>query len=526
LTINYNFKINWKKILNFNRNFEIRDISKSLEEKFRIPLTPIEIDGKTFRYFNKLLYPKFINDQQNIVDIIVSNDEDKIIGIYFYETQMAGVHNIYRKIPNNLIIFRQNDLNNINEFFNKLQLNLIENNYPRISIVRIFKEKAIELINNHCIEIDKISIHEFFGRSMDLIQDLFEQQLFFLYPEPNIYKFIKEGLKLLNGIRIKSIYQFFNEILPEFNIAIILFSKKLSLIIKIQNIKSITGISNFDLKLIRPEDLGINLMDLTPEGILHLLRSKLEVENLYLLKQKKVILLFSDLFELKIPFIKDQLLLILQKVLFGYRSFEKNWYLVPRPKVYNSFLRFLVRIFGINLNLKKISHWAIPELFFNIFESYFGLKSKVLIILTDILKYKKLNLKNLNYLNFAFKSAIIFDIENSSIKGIIPIKKDEIFSAHEENNLESIRLKLLRNYGFISAVIILDKHLIFQSITNFIFKLSKFNPIKKYKTFKMYKKNYYFLMYPELPPYKLLKEKGIIALFKMLIPIFIDRYEF
>jgi len=33
-------------------------------------------------------------------------------------------------------------------------------------------------------------------------------------------------------------------------------------------------------------------------------------------------------------------------------------------------------------------------------------------------------------------------------------------------------------------------------------------------------------MYPELPPYKLLKEKGIIALFKMLIPIFIDRYEF
>jgi len=70
--LNEGFKHNWLKILKFNDNLNIlEDITES-RENVRIPLTNITVDPLYLYYFFKLLYPRFVNDQQNIdVEITV-----------------------------------------------------------------------------------------------------------------------------------------------------------------------------------------------------------------------------------------------------------------------------------------------------------------------------------------------------------------------------------------------------------------------------------------------------------------------
>ena len=72
---------------------------------------------------------------------------------------------------------------------------------------------------------------------------------------------------------------------------------------------------------------------------------------------------------------------LFQKILFRFRDYENHWYISPKPSIYNTLQRFLLRLVGYNINLRKISHWAIPGLFFTLFTSFFGLNSKILIII-------------------------------------------------------------------------------------------------------------------------------------------------
>jgi len=72
--INKNFKDNWLKILRFNTNREILEDPENVKEYFRIPLTPISINANLLYQFFELLYPKFINDQQHILDIILMDN--------------------------------------------------------------------------------------------------------------------------------------------------------------------------------------------------------------------------------------------------------------------------------------------------------------------------------------------------------------------------------------------------------------------------------------------------------------------
>jgi hypothetical protein len=524
--IHKKFKENWLKLLKYNRDVKIYEQASQFKERMKIPLTPLEVEGYIIYKLFEILYPRFINDQQNILDIIISEDGKKIVGFYLYETEKAGIHEQYRKLSNDLMIYQEKDLNNLDEFFNKIQSILVEKESIRISIMRIFKEQAIELINHHYDLIDECSNYEFLTNFVYLTQELFEKELLFLYPEPNGFKFIKDVINLLKGMNISKLFESFYEILPEFNFAILLDSDDLKLIIQLK--KSRRGISDsnlsIDLKLL--EEIGIELEGLSIYEIISSIKKKLDVENVFFINLNQIISIFSELFEIELPIRKNKALLVLQKALFGFRSYENLWYMTPRPKYYLSSIRFLLRLFGINLNLKKISHWSIPELLFNSFESYFGLYSKILIIFTDVNKliYKK-NMVEEN-LTDGFEGAVLIEFENSSPIKIIPIEKNKIIVENEENSLEHIRARISSQYGYVTSVLNIDKAIINKTIDNFVFKLSKFNPLAKLKAFRMYKKKYYFNMYPELPPFKLIKDNGVISLFRMILPILIDKHEF
>ncbi|MHA1150078.1 MAG: hypothetical protein ACTSR8_17735 [Promethearchaeota archaeon] len=520
--INYNFKLNWLKILNFNSNVEIWNESEEFDEKVRIPLTPIHLNASLLYYYFELLYPRFINDQQNIVDIIISDDKQNLNALYLYETKKAGIHESFRKLSNKTIIYQEKDLENIDEFFNKLQMIILEQENIQISTIRIFKQEAIELINTQCIDIEKISMTEFFQRITTFLTLLFEKELFYVYPTPNIFIFFKDAIKLLDQIKFRQLFEFLREILPDFDNSFVVHSDNNDLILKIKYSEN----KEISLNIYTLKELNIQPIQHDITEIITQVKSKLNADIVYYLQLEHIITLLSDLFDLKIPFIKENLLLFVQKALYAYRSYERMWFMHPRPKVYNQGLRLIARLFGINLNMKKLSHWAIPEIFMNSFISYFGLNSQILVILTDSEKMPNLKPKKDDYLKKAFRNAVLLSFENSSLVGITSIKKDVIIDDESFNNLKNIREIASKKYGYISSVLNIDKILLRKAIKNFVFKLTRFNPAEKYLALRAFKKDYYFNMYPELPPFKLIKEKGVISLFKAFLPILIDKHEF
>ncbi|MFX1420359.1 MAG: hypothetical protein ACFE9N_15725, partial [Promethearchaeota archaeon] len=103
--INKNLKDNWLQILNFNATREIMEEPEKKKLYVRLPFSPISINANLLYQLFEVLYPKFINDQQNILDIIISDTEKKckILGLYLYKTKKAGIHESVESLPNNLI---------------------------------------------------------------------------------------------------------------------------------------------------------------------------------------------------------------------------------------------------------------------------------------------------------------------------------------------------------------------------------------------------------------------------------------
>ena len=333
---NDSFRQNWLKIIEFNTKVESIEEARALKNKLRIPLTPIDIEAYLLYYMFDLLYPKFINDQPNVLDIIIANDGVDILNLYLYETKRAGIHESYQKLPINIMkdkfFFQKVNLDKIDAFFNKLQLIIADKKKVKISSVRIFKKRAIDLINEYCVNIRDLSTRDFFREIIDLIQKLIEQNLIDIYPEPNILRFLKETINFLRGIKFIDVFDFIDDLLPVFNVAIVLLSQRQVFVINI--IKEITQSERLEykIKITTPEEFGIDLDDLTRENIVDAVKEHVNPDTIYFFNQDDLISLFLDVFELGVPLKKERSQLILQKILFGLRTYERNWFKAPRAR--------------------------------------------------------------------------------------------------------------------------------------------------------------------------------------------------
>ncbi|MHA1526340.1 MAG: hypothetical protein ACTSQD_04855, partial [Promethearchaeota archaeon] len=124
------------------------------------------------------------------------------------------------------------------------------------------------------------------------------------------------------------------------------------------------------------------------------------------------------------------------------------------------------------------------------------------------------------------ENALLLEVENKRLVSITPINKTEFMVDSIINKLDTIHANISAKYGYTSAVMNIDKSLLNSIIGSFGIKLSKYRPFSKSKAFKMLKKEQYFNIYPELPPFKLIKQSGMISLLKMILPIIIDKHEF
>jgi len=498
------FNDNSEKILRFNSNVETNEKPELLKEFVRIPLTPIQIDAFLLYKLTELIYPKFIYDQQNIVDIIISDfDIDNIVlESKVYETKIAGILKEAINLPKNAISVTRNDLENIEGLFKKIQDVIIKENGIKVMSICIFKKRGIDLISTHCENLKKISFNGFMSNLLDLIQKCIEKELIILYPEPDLLRFMRELVSIFQDVKFSSIYNLINNLCPSYKHAIKFNAKGMSFTLQV-NKEDHNNNVNFIQSELAPNELE--------ESMLLKLREDNNLESVISLDLNTVIRFLSEIFELKVPILNDQMKLLLQKFLFGLRSNETHWKMYPRPKIYNLFIRYLLRLIGFNVNLRKLSHWNLPEFILNLFNSNIGLNSDILILLT--------NNKNKNIQN-----AILLQFLNGSLVKVSPINKTDV----NDNNLDlkEIYLQLVESMEYLDYLFKIDIDLVKEFIEKFIFKIYNVSLLKLYKVLKMAKNSRYLEVYPSAPAYELFKSKSLLSLLKLLLPIIIDKHEF
>jgi len=502
--INPHFRDNWNKILKFNSKVEINENPELLEEFVRIPLTPIQIDAFLLYKLTELIYPKFIHDQQNIADFILSDFsiDNIVLESYVYETQIAGIHKKVIHLPKNAISIAKNDLENIQGLFTIIQDAIIKENGIKIMSIRIFKKRAIDLINTHCENLKKLSFNEFISNLLDLAQKCIEKELIILYPEPDILRFMRELISIFQDIKISSIYNLFNNLCPSYKHAIFFNYKTFSFTCQIEK-----DAHTNKVEFIRSEQSPIDI----EESRLPKLREDNKLESVISLDLNTVISFLSEIFEQKVPIETNQMKLLLQKFLFGLRSFDTHWKMYPRPKIYNVLIKYLLRLFGFNVNLRKLSHWNLPEFIFNLFNSNIGLNSKILILLT-------------NDRNTIIQNAILFQFLNGSLVKISAVNKTDVIDKNLD--VKEIHSDLVEKLEYVDFIFKVDVDLIKEIIEKYIFKIHNVSPFKLYKVLKMAKKTKYLEVYPSSPAYELFKSKSPLSLLKLVLPIIIDKHEF
>ena len=109
---------------------------------------------------------------------------------------------------------------------------------------------------------------------------------------------------------------------------------------------------------------------------------------------------------------------------------------------------------------------------------------------------------------------------------IVGIYEEELISKINQQSLESVRSVISKQFGYISNVLMVDKHLIKTVLNAFLIDFHKISLFSLLKVIKLLKKPRYFQLYPEIPPYTLLKKKRNISFLKDLLAIVIDKHDF
>lgn len=517
---NEDLRKNWLNILKFNSKVNIVENPRELDEKVRIPLTSVHIDAFLFYKLFADLYPRFINEQQNVLDIIVSDTyiKDNVLGVYLYKTSKPGVHETVEILPNDIIKIKEKNFSETNKIFNKFQSAILKKHGVKINSIRIIKKRGLDLINSHCEKISNSTNSDIFRSVLDLIQISLKDNLVAMYPDPSFLKFLRDNINLLEGIKLSSIFTFFEELIPSFNILVALASNQLTFGIDMRKINNDSAKSGLDVKLtsIERKDYEFNSMGLLTD--ITRAQKTFNVDSVFNINLNGILKFFSELFENEIPFDKEILRLLFQKFLYGIRRYDLHWRMSPKPKIFYVIIRFAIRLLGIDLNLKKLSHWAIPDYIFGFFDTFVGLNAKILLIVTSDERNGEISNKS--------PITLLLEVENGSLTKVKKLSENVMFSGIDQESLDSVRFAYSERYGYISNILILNKNLIKTILTTFIFKVHKISLFSILKVMKMLKKPQNFLIYPEIPPYSLLMRKNSFFFMKDLFRILIDKHNF
>ena len=291
-------------------------------------------------------YPLFINTQKNEVDIIVSDYdiENIVLDIYLHESKSAGVFVHSQRLSKEVLKFKQVDLNDISSLYHKIERTIFEKTNIKITSLRVHKKRFVDLINTHNLNLHRYDFSQALTSIINIVQKAIDDNLLIIYPNPLVFKFINQLFKIL-AINLSKMTEEVANLIKRMDLALIFAEKDMSFLSHIYKKKD--GAINVELLDISKEVNYINSDELS---------KSFKYDTIAYLNLKSVVNFFLDIIEYEIPIGKKELKLIVQKLLYGIRSIELEWSISPKPKLYNVLKRWLLRLMGFNLNLRKLSH--------------------------------------------------------------------------------------------------------------------------------------------------------------------------
>ncbi|MHA1687856.1 MAG: hypothetical protein ACTSUN_00715 [Promethearchaeota archaeon] len=517
----------WKKILEFNNQLQFLKKPETSEEILKIPLTPFKMNGFLFHSLVKSLYPRFITDKKDILDVIISKEPSEISALYFYRTSEPGIQTSLEKIDVSLKNLSLEKIESLKTLARRLHEFLLNEKGINVGSIKIIREEIIHEINEYNERLENVSFEDFIILFLDLLEKVIKKELIYFYPLPNFYSFLKDLLYFINPFKLSAIYKFLVEFLPEMNNLTIFQDTQLKLPILLKNKKKLTRFNQYQLEVLNPNVLTLKEDNFEDKKLLMEISRQFNVKNIYYFPLSHFYSILSNLVEMQIPFEKEQIKLILQKLFFGIRKLNEYWYFYPLPKASWNLTRFLIRIFfTLNINFKKLSYWAIPTLIFEFILPILDLSSTHLLILTQREKFSRIKPKNNDLLKKTFKTAFLIESKNKKLKKIHPLSQNDLFSQDHLNDIKTIFMRFSRDRVPLSSIIVLDYSFMNSFINSYVRFFYHFNLYSKLKIIRMLKKKYNFDMYPKSPLYSLILRKNSFSLLKIMMRICVDKHEF
>ena len=197
-----------------------------------------------------------------------------------------------------------------------------------------------------------------------------------------------------------------------------------------------------------------------------------------------------DLLESNIPFETERVKFLFQNFLFGFRNIGFNWNMYPQPLVYNSGARLITYMAGYRLNLRKISHWSIPQFIETFLNKLVGLEGRLFVFVGDSLANLSSS-KSLHASLIEFDNGQLISFKNVSAQELTEIhtQVNQAIQKHQEPSsigkaskqiiydrktalLREYRIALSRKFKFINHVIWINENLLDKIINTIILQLN------------------------------------------------------
>ncbi len=221
----------------------------------------------------------------------------------------------------------------------------------------------------------------------------------------------------------------------------------------------------------------------------------------------------SDVCESDFPLSRKRFEFLLQRFLYFCRQNEELWDVVPRPVIYNGYVRLLRRLVGFHVNPSKLSYWSIPSNLTQILRENFGPNDQIVILFVD---------------NPTYTSGLQIQLYQSTIQEISYIDPNELgLSSHD--TLEITYNHLVNQLGFFKTLIQLNASVIQKFIDYLLIKRNSKNPFSFMSFLLLIQRlnnSKIFGCYPETPWFRFFKQTGAVTYYRKLNKLLYDFLEF
>ena len=221
----------------------------------------------------------------------------------------------------------------------------------------------------------------------------------------------------------------------------------------------------------------------------------------------------SDVCESEFPLTKGRFEYLLQRFLYFIAKNEDLWDVVPKPIIYNGYIRLLTRLLGgFHINPKKLSYWSLPSNLTHFFRSNYGPNDQIIFLVTE---------------NEKITGGWMMKLVKGAISEIIHLDVSELDIPKESD--ETTHNQITSQFGFTKSLIFLEKSVLTKLLKYIIIDRNSKNPLKLFSGLGLLGKlnnKKCFRCYPELPWYSSFKKTGAIRSFRKLNRLLYDFLEF